>query len=201
MSRPSVRLLDPGRYLDILAREMRAAREELALSREELSALSGVHVNTIGALERAEHDISVITENRLVAALGLEGLRMAADAIAFDRAAVRLPEPRLDLLGLKDSAIVGSIGGSLRSIRRRQGLSLEALGEKIHVHRNTLWNCERGLVIPAGYTLYKVYRALGVDSIHPSPLGLGARLSSEASAAAGLPATGDIAPFSQSAVC
>ena len=40
---------------------------------------------------------------------------------------------------------------------------------KLYDHLNTLWNIERGLVSPMGVHIHRVYRALGVSVVTPSP--------------------------------
>lgn len=55
---------------DAIAERTREARTALGISQEELGARAGVHRTYIGAIERAEKSITVVTLAKLAIALG-----------------------------------------------------------------------------------------------------------------------------------
>jgi transcriptional regulator with XRE-family HTH domain len=55
----------------ILARNLRAKRAELGLSQEELADRAGLHRTYVGAIERAERNVSIDNIAKLAAAVGL----------------------------------------------------------------------------------------------------------------------------------
>ena len=62
-------------------------------------------------------------------------------------------------------ATLSDIGAALRERRKRQGITLSALAEKSHVHRNTLSALERGVGNVELNTLLTVCEQLGVDIV------------------------------------
>ena len=48
---------------------MRALRQELGISQEELAARAALHRNYVGSVERGERDIGIVALSRLAAAL------------------------------------------------------------------------------------------------------------------------------------
>lgn len=160
---------DEAMYLKSCGAEFRRARLERGLSREALSELSGVHVNTVGAVERGDHDVNGLTKCRLLAALGCLSLNMSdrVDEIVLHPD----PEafPRADIQAMPESLVVRIIGQAMRERRERAGLTLEQVAAAAGLHLNTLWNIERGLVSPMGVHIHRVYRALGVSVVTPSP--------------------------------
>lgn len=54
-------------------------------------------------------------------------------------------------------------GNKIKSERKQQGLTLEALSEKIGISRNFLWEIEAGRKTPALNTLYNLGIALNVS--------------------------------------
>jgi transcriptional regulator with XRE-family HTH domain len=66
-----------------------------------------------------------------------------------------------------------SIMGQLTRERRvKREMSLADLADAAGVHRNTIWNFERGLVAPSASTIYLLYRSLGVQWVGGSDNGL-----------------------------
>lgn len=160
---------DEEGYLESCGAEFRRARLERGLTREALAELSGVHVNTIGAVERGDHDINGSTKCRLLAALGCKSVNMtdSYDEIVLhdDPGAF----PRADIQEMPESLVVRIIGQAMRERRESLGLTLEDVAGRAGLHLNTLWNIERGLVSPMGIHIHRVYRALGVSVVTPSP--------------------------------
>jgi len=50
---------------------VRALRDEKGISQEELAALSGLHRNYVGSVERGERDIGILSLATIAGALGL----------------------------------------------------------------------------------------------------------------------------------
>jgi transcriptional regulator with XRE-family HTH domain len=55
-----------------LARNLRAARQRLGFSQEELADAAGLHRTYVGSVERGERNVSIDNVARLAAALGLD---------------------------------------------------------------------------------------------------------------------------------
>lgn len=58
---------------------------------------------------------------------------------------------------------LSTLGMKIKSERKRQGLTLEALSEKLGISRNFLWEIEAGRKAPALPTLYNLGVALNVS--------------------------------------
>ncbi|HQO66435.1 MAG TPA: helix-turn-helix transcriptional regulator [Spirochaetales bacterium] len=167
MERPD--RFDEDSYLRACGAEFRRVRLERGLSREALAELSGVHLNTIGAVERGDHDINGSTKCRLLAALGCKSLRMTEhcdEIVLHDDPGCF---PRADIQAMPESLVVRIIGQTMRQRRENAGLTLEQVAAAAGLHLNTLWNIERGLVSPMGIHIHRVYRALGVSVVTPNP--------------------------------
>jgi len=55
------------------------------------------------------------------------------------------------------------LGRNIKEERKRQGLTLEALSERLEISRNFLWEIESGRKAPALKTLYKLSVTLNVS--------------------------------------
>ena len=55
------------------------------------------------------------------------------------------------------------LGGRVRELRKRQGLSQEALADKASLDRTYISSCERGKRNVSLLTLYRIAAALGVE--------------------------------------
>jgi len=157
-------------YLNTFAAETRRAREARGFSRKELARHAGLHENTICAIEREERDLSCITQTRLLAALGCEGLDVGKEGVRIVLGTKPHPPRRSPLLEKPAAAVIGSMGASIRVRRTEFGLSLEDLSRKAGIHRNTVWNFERGLVVPNGYSVFALFRALELPTAQPEIL-------------------------------
>jgi len=65
--------------------------------------------------------------------------------------------------------ILTSIGRKIQLSRREQGISQEKLADMVGIHRNHMGRIERGENNTPIYTLYKVARALKVNSFDLFP--------------------------------
>ncbi len=150
-------------YLLSFAEEIRKARRYAGYSREKLAEQAGVHPNTIALAERAERDLNIISQTRILAALGCRKVSLCDGCLDLTFSEEWCE--RDDLLALNDSFIISCIGETLRRKRNALGMTLEDLSSKTHLHINSLWNSENGLVIPKGNTLFKLYDALGIINV------------------------------------
>lgn len=57
---------------------------------------------------------------------------------------------------MTDTVDLSALGRRMKSERKRQGLTLEALSERIGISRNFLWEIEDGRKAPALHTLYQL---------------------------------------------
>ena len=147
--------------------EFRRARLARGLSRERLAELAGVHPNTVGVAERGDRDVSGINETRILLALGCERLAIEPRGILLSLGASPSGAAFESLKALPDPVIARHIGTAIRRRRAVLGLSLDEASAAASLHRNTLWNIERGFVIAGSLSLYRVYLALGSRVLVP----------------------------------
>jgi transcriptional regulator with XRE-family HTH domain len=139
------------------------ARRSLGISQEELGALSGLHRNTIGKLERGEVDPALTGINRIYVQLQIGGVSFTEDGV-FPGG------PLCEVLANSYGAFspmraMEMIASRVRALRKRSGLSLEALARAANVHLNTVWGFENQAMDPSLITTYRIYRALGVTRV------------------------------------
>ena len=161
---------DAAVFLEASGEEFRRVRIERGLSRETLAERAGVHPNTIGVAERGDRDLAAITQTRFLLALGCERLALSTEGVI-----AVLGDERAGLehfRTLRDPAFARLIGVAIRTRRLSFGLSLDEVALEAGLHRNTLWNIERGLVLAGGLNLYRIYLSLGVRALVPSGEGL-----------------------------
>jgi transcriptional regulator with XRE-family HTH domain len=58
--------------VEVFATNLRAAREKVGISQEELASRAGLHRTYVGSVERGERNISLKNIERLAKALGVE---------------------------------------------------------------------------------------------------------------------------------
>lgn len=157
------RAFDEAGFLAACGLVVLDARRGSGFSREKLSDLSGINATTIGAVERGERSISVVPYTRLLLALGCTHVALHGEGVELT-----IDDPDRLAAGLLDmpaASLVGNIGEAIRRCRKARGLSLEETGQLAGLHRNTVWNIERGLSPASSMTLYRVYLALGVTDL------------------------------------
>ena len=159
------------RLLELNGREIRRVREYRGYSRETLAGLCGLHVNTLGSIERGERDVSSISQTWIFAALGCRAIRVHPhyDEILPDDSPSFV---RQDILSMREPLIARMVGDFIRENRQARDLDLSITAEKAGIHPNTLWNIEKGLVIAAGANLHRIYLALDLETIIASPGGI-----------------------------
>ena len=69
-----------GQLREVLATNLRRRRADLGLSQEALANEAGLHRTFVGAVERAERNISVDNIEKLAKALGLTGWQLLKPA-------------------------------------------------------------------------------------------------------------------------
>lgn len=65
---------DQTALLRALGARVRARRDELGLSRQELADTAGLHLNYLGGIERGERNVATVNLARLAQALGYSDL-------------------------------------------------------------------------------------------------------------------------------
>ncbi len=152
-------------------REIRRVREKRGYSREKMAELCGLHVNTIGGIERGERDVSSLSQTWIFAALGCRAIRVHPhyDQILLEDVPDYICR---DVLVMKQPSIVAMVGDFIRENRLYRNMDLSVTAEKAGIHTNTLWNIEKGLVIATGANLHHIYLALGIEEINASPRGM-----------------------------
>jgi len=127
-----------------------------------LAERSGIHRNSISAIENHKHDASSITCAMLCFALNIQQVELQKNG------AIRLiPAPmqreQRELAKIPQHAyIMERIGNAICCKREAGGLSQEELAVSAGIHKNTLWSIERGLTVPINSHLFSIYYSLGV---------------------------------------
>jgi len=147
-------------YLGALGEEIHRIRRLQGFSIEKLSDLAGLHPNTVAGLEHGKTDISLVTNARIMAALGCTRFRIDVEAFSFDVRELQDLMSRQKILSLPASLIVHMTGTTIAAERKKRHLTLEDLSDLSGIHRNTLWNIEKGLVNPSLFHLYKIHKSL-----------------------------------------
>jgi len=157
------RAFDEAGFLAVCGLAVRDARRGYGFSQEELSDLSGINIAAIGSVERGERSISVVPYTRLLLALGCTHVALHGEGVVLTiEAPGRLTAGLMDMPA---ASLVGNIGEAIHCCRKARGLSLEETGLLAGLHRNTVWNIERGLSPASSMTLYRLYLALGVTDL------------------------------------
>jgi len=147
-------------YLEVMGEEIHRIRKLQGISIEKLSDLTGLHPNTIAGAEHGKTDISLVTNARIMAALGCTRFRVGECAFSFEIRELNDFTALRKVLDLPASLIVHMTGKTITGGRKKGSLSLEELSDLSGIHRNTLWNIEKGLVNPSLFHLYKIHRSL-----------------------------------------
>jgi transcriptional regulator with XRE-family HTH domain len=61
------------------------------------------------------------------------------------------------------SAVLAALGTVLRRYREAEGVSQEALGHRVGVHRNHVGQTERAEIVPSFVVVWKLAEGLGVS--------------------------------------
>jgi transcriptional regulator with XRE-family HTH domain len=158
--------------LRAFGREMAALRKRRGLSQAALAEATGLSLNTIGNVERGALDPTVSVVALMQVQLGSTGVELHQDRfvpMASPLPADARPFPNMEQ---PPATIVLTIGSVVRRRRLDVGMTIEELSGAAGVHANTIQNLEHGLVAPTISTLYRIYRALGVQRVVGTPSGL-----------------------------
>lgn len=161
-------LLDETSFLGTSGAELRRARLARGLSREDLAELCGLHPNTIGIAERGDRDLGCLAQTRIFLSLGCVSLHVCPDGTFPDLATAEGSGLCSFLRQLPYPMIARLIGEAIRGRRETLGLSLDETAALAGLHRNTVWNIERGLVVASSMSLYRIYLSLGVSDLLPT---------------------------------
>lgn len=144
-------------------------RRARALSRERAAELSGMHPNSLAELERGQADASCRMPTALCPVLGCAAVLVEPEGFGFiPDSEPGYPASR-PVAGRVAPAIASATGESVAALRRSLGLSLRELASISGVHRNTIWNLERGLVSIGMVSFHRICRALGVIRLDLDP--------------------------------
>jgi len=160
------------RILFVSGGELETLRRSQGLSRPDLAELTGLHKNTIANVERGIGDCSILAMSLIQIHLRASGVDVGKEGFLL------CPPPSGDSsypypdLVIPPSAMISEMGRHVRLLRIERGMSISKLAEVACVHRNTVWNFERGLAAPSATTVYSVYRRLGVQWVGGSDDGL-----------------------------
>jgi transcriptional regulator with XRE-family HTH domain len=69
----------PGKLRQVLAKNVRLLRHELGISQEELADRAGVHRTFMGAIERAEQNLSIDSIEKIAKALEVKPHQLLMD--------------------------------------------------------------------------------------------------------------------------
>jgi len=170
MSQPDAR--DFLSYRCDLGKEYRRIRKLQGVSVERLAESTGLHQNTIGCIERGSNDIKLVSNARIMAALGCESFDIGETTFSFNIEELADYPGRADVLRLPASSIVYMTGRTIRERRTARGITILELSDSVGIHHNTLWNIENGLVEATLYNLYRIHKGLSVLSLKGTARGL-----------------------------
>jgi transcriptional regulator with XRE-family HTH domain len=163
----------PGieRVLFVSGGELAALRRSQGLSRDDLGELTGLHPNTIAKVERGVEDSSILAMSLMQIRLRAIGVVVGGEGFfpCPPSAGTGYPYPKLVL---RPASMIGDMGRRTRRRRLELGMSLSGLAEAAGLHRNTVWNFERGLVAPTSSTIYLLYRSLELSWVGGSDEGI-----------------------------
>jgi transcriptional regulator with XRE-family HTH domain len=159
-------------YRSDLGKELRRIRKLQGVSVERLAESTGLHENTIGCIERGRNDIKLVSNARIMAALGCESFDIGETTFSFTVEALADYPERGSVLGLHASSIVYMTGRTIRERRIAEGVTILRLSERTGIHYNTIWNIENGLVEATLFNLYRIHKSLSVLSLKGTAKGL-----------------------------
>lgn len=140
-------------------------RKLCGLSQMDLAERVGIHVNTVANVERGEVDASILAVSVMLIELGCEGVMVGEEGFAPVFCESIRPARAFPGLPTNRAVMAAIIGNEIRQRRLGLDLSIEEISERAGIHKNTLWNLERGLVAPSFSTTYRIYRSLSVVGV------------------------------------
>ncbi|MCE1229648.1 MAG: transcriptional regulator [Firmicutes bacterium] len=153
------------KMLRAFGQRLAVLRKDQGMTQPDLAFATGLSLNTISNVERGLHDPSVLTASLIQVHLGSPGLELSDDG--FLPVASTLPPGKLPFPNLVEPlpVMILNIGAVIQKRRQSMGLTQESLSRISGVHLNTLWNLERGLVVPSISTMFRLLRSLNVRQV------------------------------------
>ena len=159
-------------YANDLGKEIKRVRREHRITIEKLAETANLHQNTISSLERGRADIRLISNARIMAVLGCESFEIGETAFKYNSIEIEEYPDFKKILNLSGSTIVYMTGQMIKNERKKQEITLEELSDLTGIHRNTIWNIEKGLINPSLYNLFKIHLNLRIKRMKGSTTGL-----------------------------
>jgi len=159
-------------YCCDLGKEISRIRKTQGISIEKLSEITKLHSNTISCVERGLNDIKLVTNARIMAALGCSSFCIEETTFGYiinDN--IQYTEYN-NILKLSGNIIVSMTGNTIREERIKKKLKINELSILTGLHSNTIWNIENGLVEPTLFNLFKIHKALKLVKLSTSINGL-----------------------------
>jgi len=125
---------DIRQYRGDLGKELRRIRKLQGVSVERLAEATGLHQNTIGCIERGSNDIKLVSNARIMAALGCESFDIGETTFSFNVEELADYPERRDVLRLPASSIVYMTGRTIRERRTAMGITILELSESAGKH-------------------------------------------------------------------
>jgi len=151
--------------LEHTGRVLEGLRKVRGLSREEAAELAGLHPNTIKRVESGCLEASTLVVTMFCAALGCGKVEITSEGFvpSLDGADARERACRIRMM--PPARIAWRTGESVAALRADLGLGLRSFADRAGVHYNTVWNLERGLVVPSILTLFRICRAFDIVAL------------------------------------
>lgn len=140
-------------------------RKTLGLSRDQVADAAGVHPNTVKRVESGELEASTLVVTRICAALGCEAVDVAEEGFVPRLADADESGRAETILGMPPARIAWRTGESVAALRADLGIDLRTFAQRAGVHHNTVWNLERGLVVPSILTLFRICQAFDIEAL------------------------------------
>ncbi|GAB1432137.1 hypothetical protein MASR2M29_07620 [Spirochaetota bacterium] len=154
--------LDREFFLDSLAKSLQSCRSFHNYSITDLAERSGIHCNSISAIENRNHDASSITCAMLCFALNVQQIELQkTGAIRLIPVPIQREQQKSTKIP-QHAYIIERVGKAISHKREVCGLSQEKLAVSTGLHKNTIWSIERGLTVPINSNLFSIFYSLGV---------------------------------------
>jgi transcriptional regulator with XRE-family HTH domain len=144
---------------------IRERRLDAGMSQAELGEFAGFSPDAVGRIERGSGDCSILSVSALYIHLGFAGVSVAPEGIVPLREEDCGLSLHPDTRAIRPPSMLCAMGMAVRERREAYGFSLGALAAEAGVHPNTVWNFERGLVVPGICTYFRLLRRLGVATV------------------------------------
>jgi transcriptional regulator with XRE-family HTH domain len=151
--------------LRFIGSELSACRRERGLSQETLAELARISADSVGRIERGHRDFGMLAISKLYLLLECGGIDVTEEGFLPLRDRAAGARIRRETAGFRPPHMLGAMGLAVRDERVAKGLSLARLAVLAGVHANTVWNFEKGLVVPGICTYFRLLRSLDIDRV------------------------------------